>query len=409
MMKINIGYAWQIAIQLAKLEQDLFDNDLERIYKVDKQIKVLYFLDKEKVVAFTTFKRNDRLIEIYNLGVDEQYQNQGYGSMMLCKLKSFDCSLEVRRSNHKAITFYSKNGFVESFIRRNYYGNEDAIVLERYRMITEKAYAKINLVLNVLSREESGYHQIEFLMNKVNLYDEVTIEKSSEDKVIVLDNEELSNLNNLAYTALVKMREKFGFKTKYKITIKKNIPVAAGMAGGSSDAAAVLRGINELEGLGATLEELAEIGSTFGSDISFCVYSTLAIATGRGEKIELINNSIPTKYLLVINPGVPLSTAAVYTNHKISNDLGTIDDVLNASNHSEFEAALSNSLAKTAYYLCPEMVELREKLEKNTKKRIFVSGSGPTLLVFSESKSEIEELYNKFKGQYSNIHIAQMN
>lgn len=409
MIKINIGYAWQIATQIAKLENSLFNNDLERIYKVDKQIKVLYCLDKEKIVAFTTFKRNDRQIEIYNLGVDRAYQNQGYGSMMLCKLKSFDCSLEVRRSNQKAIAFYSKNGFTESFIRRNYYGNEDAIVLERYRMITEKAYAKINLVLNVLSREETGYHQIEFLMNKVNIYDEVTIEKSNQDEAIVLDNDELSNLDNLAYTALTKMREKYGFKSKYKITIKKNIPVAAGMAGGSSDAAAVLRGINELEGIGASLQELADIGATFGSDISFCVYSSLAIARGRGEQIELIENKIPTKYLLVINPGVPLSTAIVYTNHKINSELGVIDDVLNAKNHTEFETALSNSLAKIAYELCPEMVELYEKLQKNTNNRILVSGSGPTLLVFSESKSEIEELYDKFKGQYSNIHIAQMN
>lgn len=408
-MKINIGFAWQIAHQISMLEQDLFNNDLERIYKVDKQIKVLYCLANEKLIAFTTFKRTDRQIEIYNLGVDNLYQNRGYGSLMLDKLKSFDCSLEVRRSNHKAISFYEKNDFRESFIRRNYYGNEDAIVLERYRMITEKAYAKVNLVLNVLSREESGYHQIEFLMNKVNLYDEVTIEKSEKDEIVVIDNEELSNLNNLAYTALEKLRDKYGFKTNYKISIKKNIPVAAGMAGGSSDAAAVLRGINELEGLGASLQELADIGATFGSDISFCVYSCLAIARGRGEQIELVENTIPTKYLLVINPGVPLSTGAVYTNHQISDQLGNVDAVLKATTHEEFELSLSNSLAKTAYELCPEMVELREKLQKNTKKRILVSGSGPTLLVFSESKSEIEELYDKFKGQYSNIHIAQMN
>lgn len=409
MIKVNIGCAWQVAAQISKLEHNLFNNDLERIYKVDKQIKVLYCLGEEKIIAFVTFKKHGRQIEIYNLGVDQLYQNQGYGSMMLSKLKSFDCSLEVRRSNQKAITFYSKNGFTKSFVRRNYYGSEDAIVLERYRMITEKAYAKINLVLNVLSREETGYHQIEFLMNKVNLYDLVTIEKSNQDEVVVVGNEELSTLNNLAYTALEKMREKYRFKTKYKITIIKNIPVSAGMAGGSSDAAAVLRGINELEGLGASLDQLADIGATFGSDISFCVYSSLAIATGRGEKIELIKNTIPTKHLLVINPGVPLSTGKVYTNHQISSELGVIADVLNATSHTEFESALSNSLAKTAYELCPEMVNLYEQLQKNTKNRIFVSGSGPTLLVFSESKNEIEELYDKFKGQYSNIHIAQMN
>lgn len=408
-MEFNIGLAADHAANIAQLEDKLFGNNLEVIYGIDKELKVIYVNDENKLIAFLTFKREGRNIEVYNLGVDADYRRQKIGSRILSSLTNFNLSLEVRESNLVAISFYESLGFFKSFVRKNYYGNENAIVLERYKTMKENAYAKINLILNVVDRKPNGYHEIEFLMNSVDLHDVVTVTKSEEDQVVVIGSPELSNLDNLGYTALEILRTEFGFKTKYKIEIEKNIPVAAGMAGGSSDAAAVMRIINTLEDLNLTEAELANLGAKVGSDVSYCIYSRLAIARGTGEQIELVENNLPNKYVLVVNPGVGLSTAAVYQNHKLSSDAGDISKLLNATNHQQFETELFNSLAPTAFELCPQMTTLYQELQAATENRILVSGSGPTLLVFDEDKTVIEELYAKFKQKYDNCHIAKMN
>lgn len=409
MIEFNIGQAAPIADQIAILENEFFGNDLERIYQVDKQIKVLYAKVDNCLVGFLTFKRDLRSIEIYNFGIKPEYRRNNLGTQMIDTFRTFDCSLEVRESNLEAIDFYLKNGFYRSFIRKNYYGDEHAIVLERKKSMKENAYAKINLVLNVVDKLENGYHQIEFLMNSVDLHDVVTVTAANEDSVLVVGKPELSNLDNLAYRALEVLRNQFGFSTKYKIEIEKNIPVAAGMAGGSSDAAAVLRIINQLEELGQSDEQLASLGAQVGSDVSFCVHSKLAIARGTGEQIELIENTIPTKYVLVVNPGVPLSTVEVYMHHQLNDVKGNINQVLNASTHSQFESSLANSLAVTAEKLCPQINILKAELAALTPHPVLVSGSGPTLLVFSEHREEIAELYQALSSKYENIHIAKMN
>lgn len=409
MINFNIDLAANHAEQIANLEADLFGSNLKVIYGADKQIKVIYVLENKKLIAFLTFKRERRNIEIYNLGVDTGFRRQGIGSRMLNSFSSFNVSLEVRETNVIAIEFYKAQGFYNSFIRKNYYGYENALVLERKKMMTEKAYAKINLVLNVENRLPNGYHQIEFLMNSLDLHDIVTARASDEDRVIVKNNEQLSNLNNLAYKALCVMREQFGFSTKYRIEIEKNIPIAAGMAGGSSDAAAVMRIINVLEDLNCSELQLSKLGAKVGSDVSFCIYSRLAIARSMGEEIELVTAQIPTKYVLVVNPGVPLGTNEVYQNHKLSKEKGSIEKLLKATTHEQFEMHLFNALEKTSFKLCPEMEEAYNQIRKYTTNRILVSGSGPTLLVFDESKQKIKELYEHLENNYSNIHIAKMN
>lgn len=405
---INIGNACDYAFEIARIEDQLFNDNLEVIYGIDKLIKVAFIKNDDKIIGYITFKLEESNAEIYNFGILPKFQSNGYGTKLLKTLDNFNCSLEVRESNLKAISFYKKNDFFESYIRKGYYGNEDAIVLERKRTMTEKAYAKVNLILNVVDKLDNGYHKIEFLMNTLDLHDIVTVTKSDKDEVIVKDNPKLSNLDNLAFKALQALRQEFGFDTKYKIEIEKNIPVAAGMAGGSSDAAAVLRIINKLENLNLSLEKLSIIGSRIGSDVSFCVYSKLAIARGTGEKIELVSKTISPKHVLVINPGIPLSTKDVYQNHIINNVIGDIDKLLNAKSHIEFELCLENSLAVTARLLCPQMNELESELEKFTDHRILVSGSGPTLLVFSEDEEEIKRLYAIFKPLYKHTHIAKM-
>lgn len=408
MIEFNIDLAANHAKTIAKLERELFNSDLEVIYGIDKEIRVIYVKKGDLLVGFLTFKRDLRNVEIYNLGVRAEYRRNKIGTRMLDSLRTFNLSLEVRETNQTSIDFYTKQGFYQSFIRKNYYGSENAIVLERKKAMKQKAYAKINLVLNVVNRLESGMHEIEFLMNSVDLHDIVSVTASESDEVIVVGNEQLNGIDNIAYQALEVMRAEYGFKTNYKIEIEKHIPVAAGMAGGSTDAAAVMRILNVLEDLDATEEQLANLAAKVGSDVSYCIYSRLAIARGTGEQIEVVNKQFPTKYLLVVNPGVPLSTRDVYLNHQIDHQLGDIDKLLAATDHNQFETELFNSLAPTAYKLCPQMTTLYNQLSELTNHRILVSGSGPTLLVFSEDKTEIEQLYAKLKPQYINTHIATM-
>lgn len=408
-----IRYAIDFAVNYSKLisnvELEVFGESLKKIYDVDKQIKVILAFDESKLIGFLTFKKHDLSIEIYNLAVLPKYRRRKIGSAILKSLETHDCSLEVRESNKDAIAFYKKQGFEKSHIRKNYYPDEDAIVLERGKYMEQKAFAKINLILNVIDKLDNGYHEIEFLMNSIDLFDVVKVTKAKSDSVIVKDKPQLSNENNLVYKALILMREKFGFKTNYKIEIEKNIPIAAGMAGGSTDAAALMRIINELENLGQSDEQLAMLGAEIGSDIPFCIHSKLAIARGCGEKIELLSEKIPTKHILVVNPGVELSTQKVYENHKISNKKGEIDKLLSATNHKQFESQLFNSLEVTASELCPELIELKSKLEAKTNHRIIVSGSGPTLLVFSEDYNQISQLFEFFKPQYENTFITKMD
>lgn len=408
MMQFNIDFASNHAKEIAKLEEELFGSNLEVIYGIDKQIRVIYLKKGDLLVGFLTFKRTDRNIEVYNLGVRAEYRRQKIGTRMLDTLTAFNLSLEVKESNDVAISFYKNQGFSESFIRKNYYGNENAIVLERKKTMQQNAYAKINLVLNVVDKLENGMHEIEFLMNSVDLHDIVKMTESTADEVIVTNDHSLNGLNNLAYRALEVMRDEYGFKTKYKIEIEKNIPVAAGMAGGSSDAAAVMRIVNQLEDIDATEEELASLASKVGSDVSYCIYSRLAIARGTGEKIEVVPSPFGEKYVLVVNPGVALSTRDVYVNHVIDNSRGDIEQLLKATTDVEFEQGLFNSLAPTAFDLCPEMTKLYEQISELTDHRILVSGSGPTLLVFSSDQEHIKKLYSALKPQYENTHIAKM-
>ncbi len=409
MIDCNIDNACNVAHELAQIEDQVFATNLKTIYLADHHIRVIYKMQANKIIGFMTFKRDQRSIEIYNLAVVKEYRRRGIASELLATVNDYDLSLEVRASNNQAICFYQANGFYHSYVRENYYQSEDAYVLERMRFATMPAYAKINLVLNVLNKRDDGYHDIEFLMTSVDIHDTVKVTRSEHDQVIVKNDRSLDGLDNLAYSALQCLRSKYGFKTKYKIEITKQIPVAAGMAGGSSDAAAVLKIINQLEDLGLSLAKLSEIGSEVGSDVSFCVYSKLAIARKRGEDIELVSQKLAANYVLVVNPGVALSTASVYKHHQIKDDRQSLKQILKASTLKAFEDGLHNTLASTAYELCPQMKQLYTHLASLTKRRILVSGSGPTLLVFSDKRDELDTLYDQIKDKYAQTYIAKID
>ena len=175
-----------------------------------------------------------------------------------------------------------------------------------------KAYAKINLGLDVIGRLENGYHEVRMIMQTVGIYDVLTLQKIPSGIVVTTDNGELpTDENNLIYKSAKLMIEKYGLSEGVKIHLEKNIPIAAGMAGGSTDAAATFKGMNELFMLGASEEELRELGVKVGADVPYCIMGGTALAEGIGEKLSALP-APPDCYLLIAKPEINVSTKYVY-------------------------------------------------------------------------------------------------
>ena len=179
-------------------------------------------------------------------------------------------------------------------------------------MLYVKAPAKINLTLDVLYKRPDNYHEVEMIMTTVDLSDRIGLESRPDGVIEILSADRFvpSDNRNFAYQAAQLLKDIYGITEGVSISIEKEIPIAAGLAGGSSDAAATLKGLNELWDLGLTIDELAELGSQIGSDVSFCVYGGTALATGRGEKIKEL--TAPPACWLVICIICSLS------NHRVS-------------------------------------------------------------------------------------------
>lgn len=194
-------------------------------------------------------------------------------------------------------------------------------------MIVEKGYAKINLGLEVIRRREDNYHDLSMVMTSINLYDELYFEENKQGKHIVIDCPELKHItleDNLVYKTIKVLKDKFQIDRGVRVRIVKRIPEQAGLGGGSADAAATLRAVNKLWHLGLSLDELAEIGATLGSDIPFCIYNKTAKVSGRGEVLEFIDD-VPYCSLILAFPKFKSSTAEVFNNFVVhGNNKGKI-------------------------------------------------------------------------------------
>lgn len=275
-------------------------------------------------------------------------------------------------------------------------------------IVKEKAYAKVNLVLNVLNKRDDGFHEVDFLMNSLELCDDIKVELSDDDDVIVENSPSLNGKSNLAYEAIKLMKAKYGLQNNYKVKIVKRIPIAAGMAGGSSDAAAVIRAINIIENLNLELKELEQVAEQLGSDVPYCLYSRLARATARGEKIELIDKRIENFKVVAVNPGVKLSTQKVFANYCVKDNHQNIEEVIDDLSYSNLQKTLFNNLEDSAQSLCPQILELKSELSKLTNKKILLSGSGPTVFVIFNSQKEANMVYDKIRKKYHKSYITKL-
>lgn len=266
-----------------------------------------------------------------------------------------------------------------------------------------KAYAKINLGLDVIGRLENGYHVVKMVMQTVGIYDVLTLKKIPSGIVVTTDNGELpTDDNNLIYKAARLMREAYGITEGVSIHLEKNIPIAAGMAGGSTDAAGTFLGMNELFEIGATIQELQELGVKVGADVPYCIMGGTALAEGIGEILSPLP-APPQCHLVVAKPDINVSTKYVY-EHLDAEGVEThpdIDGMIDALEEGDLQGIVSrlgNVLESVTVKKHAIINTLKQCMMESGAMGSLMSGSGPTVFgIFTDvqkaqkAKEEIEK------------------
>jgi len=280
--------------------------------------------------------------------------------------------------------------------------------------IYEKAPAKINLLLDVTRKREDGYHEVEMVMTMVDLADRLEMEELPRDQIVLTSQAGYIPLDekNLAYQAARLVKERCGVARGVRIHLDKHIPVAAGLAGGSSDAAAVLRGLNRLWSLGLSAPELEAMGAELGSDVPFCVRGGTAIARGRGERLESLV-SPPPCWVVLAKPPVNVSTADVYgrlradrlTRHP---SLADMRRAIEAQSFPGVCAALGNVLETVTLDRYPEVRRIKASMIRSGADGVLMSGSGPTVFGLVAKETKVQRIYNALRGFCKEVHVVRM-
>ncbi len=264
-----------------------------------------------------------------------------------------------------------------------------------------KALAKINLGLDVLRRREDGYHQVRMVMQTVRLHDRIWMRKLPRQEIQVQTNLYYlpCNENNLVYKAAKLLMEEFQIPGGVAIELKKHIPVAAGMAGGSSDAAAVLFGMNLMYRLRLSRQQLMERGVKIGADVPYCILRGTALAEGIGEELTPLPPA-PRCPVLIAKPPISVSTRFVYENLKLDADMvhPDIDGLLSAISDQDAEqmaGCMGNVLETVTIPHYPVIRELKEHMLEHGAMNALMSGSGPTVFgLFRDKKTAIAAMEN---------------
>lgn len=269
--------------------------------------------------------------------------------------------------------------------------------------VREKAYAKINLALDVLRRRPDGYHEVKMIMQSVNIYDEIII-RQEETKGIRLHTDSPAvpvNEHNLAWRAAAGVLGRYAPAAGVSIRLQKRIPVAAGMAGGSSDAAAVIRGINRLLALGLSLAEMEGIGREIGADVPFCLRGGTVLAEGIGERLTSLV-SPPECRLVIIHPEEAVSTRWVYEHLQVGRldwhpDIDGMAAAIAAGDWSGIIGRAGNVLETVTIPQFPVITEIKRQLVEWGADRALMSGSGPTVLGIFSDVGKAEQAYGRMR------------
>ena len=262
-----------------------------------------------------------------------------------------------------------------------------------------KALAKINLGLDVLRRREDGYHEVKMIMQTIGLHDDLEIRKTKTPGIQLKTNLYYlpTNENNLVYKAAKLLMDEFQIQDGVSIQLKKRIPVAAGMAGGSSDGAAVLWGINQMYGLGLSMQALMERGVRLGADVPYCIQRGTALAEGIGEKLSVLP-PMPKCTILIAKPGISVSTKFVYENLH-ANDLKPeqhpdVDSMIEAMRQKDLGllcSRMGNVLETVTIPAYPVINEIKRTMMDNGAIGSMMSGSGPTVFGIFDSPAAAKQ------------------
>lgn len=275
-----------------------------------------------------------------------------------------------------------------------------------------KAYGKVNISLDVVGKREDGYHLLSMIMQNIDLYDEIEVEKQQcgitlecNKSYVPVDN------RNLAYKAAEIFKERYDIVDGVKINIEKNIPVSAGLAGGSTDAAAVLKVMNELFNVNATEEELMELGLKLGADIPYCIHGGTALCEGIGEIITPIK-SFRDKIIVLVKPAFGVSTKEVYKNfnlEKVKQHPRTAE-IINAIENDDLNFVASNMknlLENVTLRKHKILIKIKEEMNACGAINSMMSGSGPTVFAFFDDMLKAQRCFEKMKKKYSDVFITR--
>lgn len=273
------------------------------------------------------------------------------------------------------------------------------------KQIIRKAYAKINLGLDVVRRRPDGYHEVKMIMQTISLHDELRFEETGGKEIILVSNDNPllpeDAKDNLIYKAAECIRREYGMERGVKITLQKNIPIAAGMAGGSTDAAAVFHGLNELWQLSMSREKMQELSVKLGADIPYCIMGGTVLSEGIGEILTPLP-APPHAYILIAKPNISVSTKFVYENlhadtlQKHPDIDGMVEAIRNGDLHG-ITARMENVLETVTEKTYPVISELKEKMREEGALNALMSGSGPTVFGIFEEEDKAQKAADRIR------------
>lgn len=272
--------------------------------------------------------------------------------------------------------------------------------------ISLKALAKINLGLDVVRRREDGYHEVRMIMQTIHLYDRLDIKRTKELGIQIQTNLSFLpvNENNLIYKAAKLLMDEFSITDGVSVKLDKRIPVAAGMAGGSTDAAAMLIGVNRLFSLGLTKRELMERGVQIGADVPYCIMRGTALAEGIGEALSPLPPMVKCP-VLIAKPSISVSTKFVYQNLKLDDttihpDIDRLIDDIKAKNLHDIAAHMGNVLETVTIPNYPVIDEIKKHMLSNGAVGAMMSGSGPTVFGLFDDEDTAKKAYKAMRSSH---------
>lgn len=278
--------------------------------------------------------------------------------------------------------------------------------------IIEKAPAKINLGLSIIGKSHHTYHDLEMVMVSIDLNDYITVKEI--DQGIIIDSNSTKvplNKKNDIFKAALLIKNHFNINKGVHIFLEKNIPVCAGLGGGSSDAAATIRALNQLWNLKMSKEQMYSFGFQIGSDVPFCLESDCSYITGQGEQVERLSKKV-SSWVVLVKPSFGVSTRDIFkevdytTIRKI--DIQSLKQAILTNQYDQLLATMGNSLEDITIKKYPLIQKIKEKMLQSGADIALMTGSGPTVFALCPNESRANRVFNSMRGFCKEVYKVRM-